>query len=207
LRIGTTVASATAPRLASAMLPFQLPAIPAGQQTTSATLTLLVVGQATANQPRANQNVDLYGLPFDTANPSFSITNARFFSGANDTTAGVTKLQDDFITPATPGVSQTSTTTYTPLTSLDVTLYLTSLYDGGAVPGNYAVFRLSDDNPDGSVLQRYRIRSAGGTAAANPDAEKPFLTITTSPVPEPGSIALAGLTVAGLAARRLRRKS
>ena len=100
LRIGTTVASSTAPRLASAILPFALPAIPAGEQITSATLSLFVVGQAATNQPTSLMNVDLYGLPIDPA--PFDITNGRYFSGENDTALGVNKLQTDFLTSTTP---------------------------------------------------------------------------------------------------------
>lgn len=201
LRIGTTVASTTTPRLASAILPFALPEIPAGEQITSATLSLFVVGQAVANQPTSAMNVDLYGLPVDAA--PFDITNTRYFSGENDATLGVSKLQTDFLTSTTPGVTETSTTTYTLRTSVDISSYLIALYEGGAVAGDFAVLRLSMDNPDPTLLQRYRIRSSGGTGAANPEAEKPVLTITT--VPEPGAVSLMAAASLGLIARRRRK--
>ena len=91
-------------------------------------------------------NVDLYGLPVDAA--PFDITNTRYFSGENDATLGVSKLQTDFLTSTTPGVTETSTTTYTLRTSVDISSYLIALYEGGAVAGDFAVLRLSMDNPD-----------------------------------------------------------
>jgi hypothetical protein len=52
------------------------------------------------------------------------------------------------------------------------------------------------------VLQRYRFRSAGGTATANLEADKPVLTITT--IPEPATFGLVAVASLGMLARRRR---
>lgn len=169
-------------RLASTILPFQLPLIPEGEQIVSATLRVTSIDQASANDPRADQNVDLYGLPFDEE-ADVDITSSRHYSGPDDTTAGVVKLQDNFLTPAIgQGVTQD-------VTSVDISAYIIGLYGaGGADDGDFAILRLSDDNPSTSVLRRYVVASAGtgSTTEATFDANaaiRPLLTITTAPVP------------------------
>ena len=202
LRIGTIViAGASAARITSGILPFQLPAIPAGEVVTGATLDVLTVTDtvtATLRRPTASENGDLYGLPFD-ATP-VDVTAARYFSGPNDTTAGVTKLQDNYLVSAHANAAQH-------VVSVDISAYLNSLYAAGAQPGDFAILRISyDADPvDTAILNRYRFRAWGTTTTANPDADQPLLTITTGVVPEPSSAAAAVFGVASLTLARRRR--
>jgi hypothetical protein len=188
------------------IFPFALPSLTSGQIINSATLTFHVRGDD-VKTPLANSHVDLYGLPFDQAR--FEKLASLHFQGANDTTAGVSKLQEDFISAS--DVPQDGTPLYQFVT-VDVSTYLNNQYDAGAVAGDFAVFRLSQDivslSGDSS---RYRFVASAGDGSGGPDANAhtiadgaPYLTYSVGPVPEPSSAALLGLAALGLCARRRR---
>jgi hypothetical protein len=192
LRTGVTVVNA---RLASTILPFPLPALAPGEQIVSALLTVNSVAQAAANVP-LDFNADLYGLPLDPAAGDVDITNARHFTGALDPAASPTGstrlLQDNFLVP----LLAPTTGPDIPVTSVDISGYISSLYAGGAVAGDFAILRLSSDSTSAAELRRFRIRSAGGTGSAANPTTRPLLTIITAPIPEPSTLALAGVLFA-----------
>jgi hypothetical protein len=201
LRIGTIVISPNA-RITSAILPFQLPALPAGEVVTGATLDVLTSTDTVTNtlrRPTASENGDLYGLPFD-ATP-VDVTAARYFSGPNDTTVGVTKLQDNYLVAAHANTAQR-------VISVDISAYLNSLYAAGAQAGDFAILRISYDpeTVDTTILNRYRFRAQGTSTTANPEADQPLLTITTGVVPEPSTAGVL-LGVAALALFRRCRQT
>ncbi len=193
LRVG--LRSATGPSFASAILPFALPAIPAGEEIIGATLTVEVLG-ATTNLPTAN--ADLYGLPFDPG-PAVDATSANYYSGpfSSTTTTGAEALQDDYLVIADASVPGS-----TPKTSIDIQAYIESLYTAGAVAGDFATLRISYDATPGLTGNRYQVQAAG-TTGPDPFADAAFLTITTAPIPEP---AMAGLALIGGVGVLLRRR-
>ena len=196
LRVGSRTLGATG-TVSTPIFPFALPEIPAGEEIVSATFSVVTNSQ-TANLPVAN--ADLYGLPFDAA-PVDQLTS-RYFTGSNDTTAGVNKLEDDFLVPS--DVSGTKTR----YTSVDISSYIASLYTSGAVSGDLAILRLSYDTDAISLVahNRFEVRSRQASSAAeNPEAEWPLLVITTAAaVPEPATFSALAIGSLGLLARRRR---
>lgn len=190
---------------AASILPFALPSIPSGEQIVAATLNVTFKGENSTLRPETGDgNIDVYGLPFDAA-PLVQDPN-RWYGGPNDGTAGVSKLQDDWVTVAT----NPADTVNTLFTSVDISNWLTSLYTGGAVAGDFAILRLSYDANALDGNNRYRIVTSGGDAGtidASPHtiAEgAPFLSITTAPIPEPTTVSLLCLAALALAAVRRR---
>lgn len=189
LRVGTRTTGASGTTV-SAIFPFALPALAPGETITSATLRLTTFAQTT-NLPVAN--ADLYGLPYHAA--PMASDAANYYSGPNDPTPGVTKLEDDFLTPADVDGNEV------PFDSVDIASFVQSLYTAGAQPGDFALFRLSYDQPvDTAVHNRYQIWASGATDSA----QLPTLSITTTSVPEPASLSLLALGATTLLARRRR---
>ena len=182
LRIGTRTLG-TSGTAASALFPFALPELAPGEVITSATLSVLSEAM-TGNFPVAN--VDLYGLPLDPA--PVTQDGSWYFSGANDSTVGVTKLQDNFLVPSD------MTGTRTRYVSTDISGYINSLYGAGAAAGDFATIRLSyDQEVDTTAHNRYQIRSRQASSTVeNSEDQWPLLIITTEVIPEPG-VAMVGL--------------
>ena len=194
LRIGSRTLTSGTPTATSAVLPFALPQIPEGEEIATAQLSILTAAQ-TSNLPVAN--ADLYGMGFNAAPLEQDVA---YYAGPNDTSAGVEKLEDDFLVPADGAVSAR-------FLSVDIGAYVESLYADGAVAGDFAVFRLSYDQPVNlDAHNRYLFRSRQATSTSdNPLEQHPYLIITTQAIPEPGTLATALLAGAGLLVRRRRR--
>jgi hypothetical protein len=197
LRIGSrTLNSSATPTAATAILPFALPAIPAGEEISSVTLSILTKNQ-TSNLPVAN--ADLYGIGLD-AGPTVDPNGANYFAGSNDAAAGVVKLQDDFLVPADASAPDTRHE------SGDLTAYVQSLYDAGAVAGDFALLRLSYDQAVNlDAHNRYLFWSRQATSTSENTSDRwPLLVINTVAVPEPATPGL--LATAGLALLARRRR-
>jgi hypothetical protein len=201
MRVGSrTVSSSTGfGTAASPIFAFELPALPAGEAVSSATLSIMTKTQ-TSNLPASGVNADLYGLPYDAA--ALDQDPTRYYAGGNDTTSGVELLQDNFLVPADAAAADARHV------SVDISAWLQAQYDAGAVAGDFAILRFSYDQvPDLHAHNRYLIwqRRASSTTE-NDSSVWPYLNITTEAVPEPASLGLfafGGCTL--LARRRVRR--
>lgn len=197
----------TSGTLSSSILPFALPSLAPGEVITGATLNITFEGESASLMIEATDgNVDLYGLPYD-ASP-ITQEASRYFSGPSDATAGVTKLQDNIMTPG----DYPAEGTFAPKVSVDISDYLNSLFAAGATAGDFAVLRLSYDvATHNGTNNRYRVVTSGGDGPDGIDTAPhtiaegaPHLIITTV-VPEPGGLALLGLGGLGLIRRRRSR--
>jgi hypothetical protein len=198
LRIGTrTLNGSAAPTASTAILPFALPSIPAGEEISSVTLSILTKNQ-TSNLPVAN--ADLYGLGVD-AGPAVDADGSHYFAGADDTTAGVVKLQNDFLVPADASAADTRHE------SNDLGAYIQSLYAAGAAAGDFALLRLSYDQAVNlDAHNRYLFWSRQATSTTENTSDRfPLLVINTVAVPEPATSGLLATAGLALLARRRRR--
>ena len=84
--------------------------------------------------------------------------------------------------------------------TLDVTSFITNTIDGGH---RFAGFRLNVAGDLGGQENLFSEFAFGGLGAANP-ANRPQLLLTTT-VPEPTTLALLGIALAGLGATRLKK--
>jgi hypothetical protein len=202
------IGARTSSTWSASILPFALPNIPGGEQIVAATLNVTFKGETILSGLRPDPgdgNIDIYGLPIDPA-PVAQDPN-RWYGGPSDGTAGVTKLQDEYMTVA--GNPAENTTLL--VTSVDISAWLNSLYTGGAAPGDLAILRLSYDANNITGNNRYRIVTSAGDGTNGPDANPhtiaegaPYLSITTAPVPEPATAILMCLAAFGLASIRRR---
>ena len=194
LRVGSrTLNSSATPTAANPIFPFALPALGPGETVLAATLSVLTKTQ-TSNLPVAN--ADLYGLPHDPA--PLDPTGSYYFAGPDDTTAGVTKLQDNYLVPADGAAADTRKV------SVDISAYIQSLYDAGAQPGDFALLRMSYDQPVNlDAHNRYLVWSKQATGTTdNPPERWPLLEITTIPEPATFGILAAGASLGAFARRR-----
>jgi hypothetical protein len=199
LRVGSrTLNTSATPTAATPLLPFALPAIPAGEEISTVTLSILTKNQ-TSNLPVAN--ADLYGVGVD-AGPTVDPLGSYYFAGADDSASGIVKLQDDFLVPADASAADTRHV------SVDLSDYVKSLYAAGAAAGDFALLRLSYDQPVNlDAHNRYLVWSRQATSSSeNPSDLWPLLVINTVAVPEPatsGVFATVGMLLLG---RRRRRR-
>lgn len=140
---------------------FALPERPNGATIRGANLSL--TRQDRTRNPGAG-NVDVWGVGFQEG---LELSSDFWHAGDTDEgpAAGIPapiKLHDDLVTAATP-TTQAVFTTQGP--EFDLADFLNHLYDNGAQPGDYAMIRLSYDDPnlDLGVL-RYEF-SAPGTSS------------------------------------------
>ena len=167
------------------VVPFQLPARPAGQVVTTAdTQFWLLRNGAPA------MNIDLYGL---TPRVSSTVLASDRYAGALDPTA--TLIQDNFSTNAL-----TSSSAYTTLhtdTAGDAALvaYLNNAYTTVGA-GGWVFLRLSCDNASIGNGNSYFVNSAEFTW------QGPRIELTFGAVPTPGTAALMGLGTLAVMRRR-----
>ena len=175
---------------AQLVLPFALPAIPSGEEVVSATLqfNLISVG---AHSGLADLNV--YGIR------SAGTPNAvdGDFLDVSSLPSGTELIQSSIATFTGPlGLKNTSTAA-----DLVLGTWIQSLYDGGAVPGDYAFISLAVSDPVATLASRYYT-----VTTANGASNLPTLSITSeaASVPEPSSLAFFGISL--LAMNVLRKK-
>jgi hypothetical protein len=202
MRVGSrTVNSSTGFGTASSpIFAFALPAIPAGEAISTATLSIMTKNQ-TSNLPPAGVNADLYGLPYNAAPLDSDVT--RYYAGGNDTSTGVQKLQDNFLVPADAAAADARHV------SVDISAWLQAQYDAGAVAGDFAILRFSYDQvPDLHAHNRYLIWQRRATSTTENDASVwPYLNMTTEAVPEPALLGLFAFSGCALLGRRRPRRA
>ncbi|MGJ8649406.1 MAG: hypothetical protein ACSHX4_03505 [Opitutaceae bacterium] len=154
-------------RNAAAIFVFQLPDLGVGNTFGTGTLTFNVA--STTNSFGA----DLYGI--DARGAATVLTSDFYFGSALDGSSDVDRLQQGILASAATG-SQTS---------VDLTSWLNTQYDGGNNIGSYVFLRLSAANSNSNIFDT----DAGFTiTSADAGSNTPFLSYTA--VPEPGAFAL-----------------
>jgi hypothetical protein len=129
---------------------FQLPALPAGQRISSASLQARYTGR----DGTPTFNADLYGLGYRS---SSALAAGDYYSGASDTTDAV-KLADNFATPALgTAAAYLSTDDAADAALVD---YLNAQYAAGAQAGDFVFVRLSADQVKTGVYDRYKFATA-----------------------------------------------
>ncbi len=153
---------------AAYVMPFKLPAIPAGERIISATLSLNIEGWYNSS---ALHNVDLYGI--GTVSATSAVNTGYYVNGLNPATnASAHLLQDNFITPS--DITSTSATGMTvPKVSQDFGWLVQALYDDGGIAGKYGFVTLAHDAAL-TLMRYYTVTSANSTVKP-----KPVLTIVT----------------------------
>lgn len=192
-----TIGEFYAPGGANYVMPFLLPTLPAGHQFASADLRLQLF-----ELHGTPADADLYGLG---ARASSTVLASDYYQGVVADPSDATLLQQGLLTASSPLRTDANTGPfiYTSVSgNAALTAYLNAQYAGGAGAGTYVFLRLSphlDTVPPGWNAYAVLTQDAGGAQ------EKPLLSYTTAPVPEP--TALAGLVLsAGLLIRRRRTK-
>ena len=132
----------------STILFFTLPELAEGEAIDYAELSVVRIDASRNSGPG---NVDLYGIGFSSGN---SIESTLWFTGPDDETAGVVKLQENFVVGSDPGGRLAA--------SIDanesLTTWLGSLYANGAQAGDFAILRLSynvDRSPNSGNTERF----------------------------------------------------
>ncbi|XMO85796.1 T9SS type A sorting domain-containing protein [Algibacter sp. AS12] len=128
----------------SAILPFQLPAIPSGNVVVSASLEVNV--HYVRNW--ITSNIDLYGLPFNSSN---SLNYYDHYDEVYTNSRGTdVAIQNDYITRIEP-VGSAVTPDRKVITSEtgnnSLIDYINAQYDAGAVAGDYIFLRMNIDAP------------------------------------------------------------
>lgn len=159
LKIGKSAVDGS-PNLTSAIIPFQLPAIPEGEEITEATLKVYVSFGREWIEDECH--VDLYGLPYkNTSVISSNDHYAGVYIDSDDTVVGI---EDDYFAKNvavgnkdTPRFEETSSSGNGKLVD-----YLKSQYTAGAVAGDYVFLRLSIDLPDMTGSQYFGVHGGEG---------------------------------------------
>lgn len=139
---------------ASAVIPFQIPALSQGERLTSATLNFHLLQTAGGLQHK----VDLYGLPFRT---SSTILSSDFFAGIYNTDQTATALENDILDLNSINGSMQSSS------SQAIVNYVNAQLDNGAVAGDFIFFRFSLDYNGAGNYNYWDIASQDHTVTNN----------------------------------------
>ena len=132
----------------AAVMPFKLPAIPDGQEITSASLTASLNNVVTW----AWQDYDLYGLPFRSES---LVLGTDYYQGAYGEDETATAIQQQWAVKETPvGIVNTSDEGDKALLA-----YIKEQYTNGAVAGDFVFLRVSVSVPDAPTYGRIDIDS------------------------------------------------
>ncbi|MEP0367028.1 MAG: T9SS type A sorting domain-containing protein [Cyclobacteriaceae bacterium] len=132
----------------AAVMPFKLPAIPDGQEITSASLTASLNNVVTW----AWQDYDLYGLPFRS---EALVLGTDYYQGAYGEDESATAIQQQWAVKETPvGIVNTSDEGGKALLA-----YIKEQYANGAVAGDFVFLRVSVSVPDAPTYGRIDIDS------------------------------------------------
>jgi hypothetical protein len=160
----------------STILFFTLPELAEGESIDYAELSVVRIDASRNTGPG---RVDLYGIGFSSDN---TIAPESWFTGPNDETAGVVKLQENFVVGSDPGGRLG--------TSIDanesLTTWLGSLYANGAQAGDFAILRLSynvDRSPNSGNTERY----AFATPTSGEGSDDPILILYRAGGEVPGA--------------------
>ncbi|WP_269538016.1 PEP-CTERM sorting domain-containing protein [Cerasicoccus fimbriatus] len=180
----------------ASILVFELPDL-AGETLADATLEFTITGGsylALGGSGTLPKGIDLYGLRYNSAS-TVQISDYGF----GDNPGNGTELQQDVfeITTNDNGSGWPSTISSDIPGGANIASWIQSLYDSGAVAGDYAFLRLNLDDGTNNALF---IASGNSTDIS----VRPNLTLTT--VPEPSIYtALFGLLTLGFVLQRRRR--
>jgi hypothetical protein len=170
----------------------------------SASLTLTISGGASRNDAIINERFALYGLTNAVGNTAQNWDEATFvpsMKGSEDVTAltGVVNLDDDVA-----GISEVLNPNPAGDPGSTITISgapLVAFLQGRVTDGGLATFILSNDD---AVDRGYGLASKENATAVF----RPILSITlleSTPIPEPGTLALLGVALAGVAFSRRRK--
>lgn len=146
------------------VIPFELPALPAGHTVQSATLDLNLEGWSNFGGVLAN--VDLYGIGVVSSSASANAATT-YVDGVNPSSNSDAQiLQNNLLTPAMINTSSASSQTI-PVTSANFASFVQALYNGGAQAGEYAFLTLAHD---GAITDQryYDLSSADSTSYPTP---------------------------------------
>ena len=163
--------------LTSVILPFELPARPAGETVDFANLNVYV----SFGRQYVNANVDLHGLSYKQSitngGTGSTIFSADHFGGAYpDATVGVTAIEDDYFTKNVASGNLDTPRWEETTAEANLMAYLNAQYDAGAVAGDWVFLRLNMDNAAMTGAQYFNI---DGGDSANPAALE--IGFTSSP--------------------------
>ena len=152
----------------SAIIPFRLPARPAGKKVETASLKVYV----SYGREWLNANVDLYGLPFvpeNDQNTGRAIHPEDHYAGpfaATQGSRGAVGIEDDYFAKNveagkldTPRWEQTTE-------DQKLAAYINAQYDAGAKEGDWIFLRLSMDDDDMTGAQYFKVEGGDSDTPA-----------------------------------------
>jgi hypothetical protein len=204
---------------------FKLPALGVGESVTNATFSIGRLPDTSTGAVTPTFNGDLYALGVTATAPAISSNSADaqhlFYlgdtaqsslpvvAGSQVITGPVSRVTDNFFVPSMFIANGGSAA---PLDVTDVTTYIQGLYanpvGNGFIPGtSYLVMRINPDTatPPTTGTQRYFVGWQGPASGTGNPGSGPFVTLTTATVPEPASLALMALSLAGCLSSARRR--